>query len=253
MIDTNRLDKLLQTSIYDIRMAYWFSSTEEAQTPTEDYVPDQAAGYWTSSSLGRVEHDRLAQMPTAPGSSALSASPYTTRLRPMTDTSFLTTAQKIVVTKIHFRAYDHRLTGAAEQDALTNAAIDASLLTNNAYATSRFRGGIISDWSVNWFRPAFIIGGVNVLRDLALPSIGSRDEYGNLTTTNAADLSVGIPCPWEFNDLYAVINNNDGHQVTQPPQVYAQLAQYIPTTGKYVRYPVKCIAEFAVAQGDRQV
>lgn len=253
MVDHSRLKDLLQTSIYDIRQALWFSSTEAAATPTENYVPDTNNGYWTANGLGYIEHDRLAQMASSPGTPAGAASPYSTRLRPMTDTRFLATAEKIVLTKIHFRAYDHRLTGAADQDAATNAAIDASLLTNNAYVASRFRGGIVSDWSINWFRPSFIIGGVNVLRDLQLPAIGSYDALGNLISTNASDLAVGIPCPWEFNDLYATIRNADGMQVTQMPQVYAQLVQYIDATGMYVRYPIKCIAEFAVAQGGRDV
>lgn len=251
MLDHNRIEKLLQTPVYDIRTAYWFSTTDTNPTFEENWVPDANAGYWQVNGSGIVEHDNLSQMPTSPGSDALSASPYSTRLRPMTDTRYLQTAGRVVVTKIHFRAYDHRLTGSTYQDAATNTAIDNSLCTYSSYVVSRFRDGLISDWSNNWFRPAFIIGGVNILRDLALPAVGSTDAFGNLLTYNLADMSVGIPCPWEFNDLYAVINNSEGGQVVTAPQVYAQLVQYIPDTGRYVRYPVKCIAEFAVAQGDR--
>lgn len=251
MLDHNRIERLLQTPVYDIRTAMWYSTTETNPDFTQNWVPNANNGYWQTNGGGIIEHDNLSQMPTSPGTTAPAASPYSTRLRPMTDTTYLQTASKIVVTKIHFRAYDHRLTGAADQDAATNTAIDNSLCTYQSFIVSRFRDGLISDWSHNWFRPAFIIGGANILRDLALPAIGTRDAFGNLASFNVADLSVGLPCPWEFNELYAVINNAEGGQIVQPPQVYAQVVQYIPTTGRYVRYPVKCIAEFAVAQGDR--
>jgi hypothetical protein len=251
MLDHNRIERLLQTPIYDIRTAMWFSTTDTNAQLAQNWVPNSNNGYWLTNAGGNIEHDELTQMPTSPGSQSVVASPYSTRLRPMTDTSYLTTASKVVVTKIHFRAYDHRLTGSPDQDGPTNADIDTSLCTNQSFVVSRFRDGLISDWSHNWFRPAFVIGGVNLLRDLALPSVGTRDEFGNLLSFNVADMSVGIPCPWEFNDMYAVISSNGGNQVMQSPQVFAQVVQYIPTTAKYVRYPVKCIAEFAVAQGDR--
>jgi len=256
MVDHQRLRELLETPVYDVRYAVWYSSTEANPTFTQDYVPNQPNGYFAanpnySPAPTASEWGALGQMPTAPGSSQLQVTPYPTRLRPVSNLNFFGQATKVVLTRLHFRAYDHRDPSSPAQDVATNAAMDASLLTNHAFVSARFMDAVIGDWSVNFFRPEFWLGGVNILRDLSSAEIGQRDAYGNMVTQNVADLSIGLPLPFECQDIYAVIGGNTGQIPTLRPQVFAQCVQYVPATGRYVRYPVKCVAEFVVSSDRR--
>ena len=49
MVDHQRLRELLETPVYDVRYAVWYSSTEANPTFTQDYVPNQPNGYFAAN------------------------------------------------------------------------------------------------------------------------------------------------------------------------------------------------------------
>lgn len=246
-LNHERLCDIFETNAFDVRRGMWFSTTDPNTSLDGSYIPSQNDGFFVNNGSGFVEIEGLGQMSASVGSSVAAADPYSTRLRPMTDMRFLLNKKKVVLVSLAFRCFDVRLSGGDQQDAATYTAIDNSLSTNTAFAASRFRRTVPVDWQPNWFRPEFWINNVNVLRDVTDSFYGTvvSGSMGQeqLVASNLGDKSIGLPCPIEFSDMYAVINE----PLIELPKVYGQVVQYIDSgvlAKPYVRYPVMCYAEF---------
>lgn len=204
----------------------FISSTQATAVQTDGHIPNAANGYL-------AELEAVGQAAATVGTERLQASPYSTRLRPLTDLQGVYTRNESLLVNINFWAYDTTLEGSAVQDAATLASIYASRSANDAYAQSPFINSLIGSWQPNFFRPAFRINGRNVLMGLHASAFGGNANLG--------DLSIGIPIPCCFQPRLSFgggINSID---------VAAQAAQRVG--GLFQRYAVLCLAEFLISNG----
>lgn len=188
-------------------------------------VPDAHTGYVTALAA-------IGQAGTAPGASSPSASPYTTLLRPLTDLTPIYQARKVILRRIEFKVYDPTLSGAAGQDAATLSAISSSIASqNDMFAQSAFRSGELGGWQPNFFRPRWVVNGVNLFRGLEKTGLGTQGNRG--------DASIGLPLPYCHEDYFDLGK-------VESIEVYAQAAQYISTTNTFQRYFVQCLCDFLI-------
>ncbi|MBU3742575.1 MAG: hypothetical protein FGM24_09875 [Candidatus Kapabacteria bacterium] len=213
-----------------VRVGLWLSTTD-----TSDYgfsyshVANQVDGYVT-------EMEKCGQSASQMGTRAVATSPYSTRLRPLSDLAEVFNAESgVLLESVEFVGYDATLGGSAHQNAANNTTIDSSQSsTLDAYMASHFRGGIMGNHQPNYCRPTILVNGIAVF-DLGDSSVqelttGRRGHLG--------DLSIGIPLPFGV-DYY-----REFEHVTSI-EVYGGLAQWISTsaepTDKLVRYPLLCM------------
>lgn len=217
----------------DIVIAMWMSSAENASPFTATGIANAIDGYVTG-----LEQD--GQATTSVGTNFPQASPYSTRLRLLTDISKLIN-RKVTLMNIRFLAYDttnNRGAAGPYQDAATLAAITDSIdptagtySLNDAYMQSRFKDSMIGGWQPNWFRPQFLINGNNIL-------------FGELASTfyadgsHLGDRSIGLPLPCCFDMELDVADE------LRDIEVFAQAAQKVGAN--YQRYAVQCIAVFRI-------
>lgn len=214
----------------------WFSSTEVASVQTDGHINDAYDGYI-------IEMQRLGQAVTTPGGQGLLASPYSVRMRPLTDLSFLYGAKQVYLKHLLYQPYDTTLgdgttsTGTG-QSAETLQAIETSYSTKaDAYATSRFRNAHPAPFQPACFRPQFIVNGVNIIGSVA------RTAFG--THANRGDLSNGLPLYTCFDFQHILMDLEKVESV----EVVGGAAQYVigsDATVRYQRVAMECIAEFII-------
>ncbi|MBK9249354.1 MAG: hypothetical protein IPM69_14885 [Ignavibacteria bacterium] len=214
--------------------AIFMSSTESAETQTNDFVLSSLDG-------GRLELLNCGASATTMGTNVLQVSPYSTRLRPVTNLSKFKIYRKIYLTKITFNVLDTTLTGAIPQDAQVDTEISDSLITNNdAYVQSRFRFGTIGNWQPNFFRPSVSLkNGDDIFETMVSSNFDDKDNLG--------DMSIGPMLPYEYippipHYLGQVLDLNDAIRE------YAKAGQIVQDTvagvKKIQRYPIHCQMEF---------
>lgn len=221
----------------------FISSTETNDTPTDGHIANTIDG-------GYNELLAAGQASTSMGSSALTANPYSTRLRPITDVSMFSTYDLVYLIRAHFRALDATLTGNADQDAATLTAIENSLTSNNdAYVQSRFRLGEIGSWQPNFFRPYF-----------SIKESGRGNVFGSMSSSNFADKnnvgdkSIGRMLPF-FWDAVIPLNLGKIPNLRDALEVNAGVGQLVDLGGgslKIQRYPIIAEFEFLGVKGYRQ-
>lgn len=228
-----------------LQIGMWFSTTETNITQTNAFIPSTANGYDSPVGASNVMQ-RLAQAVTTSGGIAIQASPYSSRLRPLTNLDLIYGAEQVILRKLEFLIFDTTLgngttsTGVG-QDSETLKALEASFLTtSNAYAASRFRNARPPDWQPNYHRPSFVVNGVNILGQL---NRSGFDPYSNL-----GDLSIGLPghCCYDFTDMPM-----DLDKINPDIQVFGGAQQMITradTTVTFLRYPELVVAEFIIFQ-----
>lgn len=215
---------------YEIRKKYpntvvipYFSSTETNIAQTNAHIPNSPDGYL----VGGPEMELLGQDAADVGSELLVANPYPTRLRPMAKESLIFQTNNVFLEKLEWFAYDVTLDGSAVQDAATIAAIYASRAANDTYGQSLYKNALPVNWQPNFFRPSFRIDGKDILNYLSTGNFGY----------NRGDLSIGIPLPY----CMEIVKELGKIRIIE---AHAQVAQYIPDTQLFQRYPVLCLATF---------
>lgn len=217
----------------NVVVAMWMSSAENAAPFTDTGIANAIDGYVTGL-------EQCGQATTSVGSNFPAASPYSTRLRLLTDISRLK-GKKCTLLSVEFCAFDttnNRGAAGPYQDAATLAAITdtvdpaaGSYSLNDAYMQSRFKNSLVGGWQPNWFRPQFFVNGQNVL-------------FGEMGSTNFAngghlgDKSIGLPLPCCFDGEFQLLEEID------TIEVFAQAAQKVGAN--YQRYAVQCIALFQI-------
>ncbi len=204
----------------------WFSSTQSTQ-PSDSHMPDRWDGLIYDS--GGVEMEKLGADVAYTGSEDLQNNPYSARLRPLTDYSFLKAAKNIMIVKCVFSAFDATKVGSSHQTTAVNTALSDSLSNvNNAYIQSRFLNDMPVTWMPNLFRPIVKIGGTNIFRELKLSAFGDNNN-------NEGDLGIGWPLPFEFHK-YEMFNDP-----IDTIDVEAAVGQFIDVSGTLYckRYPVR--------------
>lgn len=214
--------------------AIFTSSTESAETQTDGYVENSLDG-------GRLELLKCGASATTMGTNVLQISPYSTRLRPVTNLSKFKIYRKIYLTKITFNVLDTTLTGSLPQDAQIDTEISDSLISNNdAYVQSRFRFGTIGNWQPNFFRPSVSLkNGDDIFETMVSSNFDDKNNLG--------DMSIGAMLPFDYipptpHYLGQVLDINDAIRV------YAGAGQIIHDTvagvKKVQRYPIHCQMQF---------
>lgn len=188
-------------------------------------VTDGHTGYVTALQA-------IGQADALPGTPSPAAAPYGTRLRPLTDLAPIYQARKVILRRIEFKVYDPTLSGASGQHAATLTAISNSISSqNDMFAQSSFRNGELGGWQPNWFRPRFVVNGVNLFRGLDKSALGNQ--------ANKGDLSIGLPLPYCHEDYFDL-------EKVESIEVSAQAVQYISDTGRFQRYFVQCLCDFLI-------
>lgn len=220
--------------------ATFISSTETANTQSNTHVADSING-------GRLELLKGGQSATTMGTNVLTSSPYSTRMRPVTDISNFNAFDVLYLVKADFRVYDTTLTGDANQDAQILTEIEGSLTTyaNDAYVQSRFRLAEIGGWQPNFFRPS--------LRFKEGPDVFGSSGTSNFgTKSNKGDLSIGFPMPYEFHPPTPFNMGAKPQNVEDALEFYAGCGQLVYDTVaaafKIQRYPVYAHLEFLGAK-----
>ena len=215
--------------------ALFISSVETAAPQTNAHIANTITG-------GRDGLLECGQAATAMGTATLTSSPFSTRLRPVSDISNFGDYDYLFLTKAEFRAYDVTLTGDADQDAqILTEIVDSLTSTNDAYVQSRFRFAEIDGWQPNFFRPSLRLKeGSDVFA-----SLNSSNFTGN--KANKGDLSIGLSLPYEFNPATPVFMGKP-ERVQDALLCYAGAGQAIydsvAAVTKVQRYPVHAYFEF---------
>lgn len=238
VLNTELLQKYPQQAF-----AVFMSSGENIDTKTDAekdlYISDNHVGYL-------IELDRLGQAADAPGTTAnndLDNKPYSTMLRPVTDTSIIYEAQKVLVESIEFFAYDLKNANSETQDSNVVTAIIDSRTANNAYAQNTMFNTLINvNWQPNFFRPSVRINDVDLFQGI------QSSQYGN--HRNKGDLSIGMPIPM-CRDIYREFGK------IRSISAFAQVAQAVKVPEavdyKYQRYGVMMILSFRTGTGTVEV
>ena len=214
--------------------AMFISSVESASSFHDEFIADTIDGY-------RLELLKTGQSDVAMGDNVLQESPYTTRLRPVTDISTFNSQKDVFLTKAVYRAIDVTLTGNTDQDTQIIADIESSLsLSNDSYVQSRFRFAEIGNWQPNFFRPHLQTKSVsNVFSTFGSSNFGEKRNKG--------DLSIGPMLPYEYEPPMPIWI---GPLLAEPDclQVYCGAGQIVEDTVthelKIQRYPVVAYFEF---------
>lgn len=220
---------------YTSLFALFVSSTEDDAIQTDTHVASTLDG-------GRLELLNCGASATAMGTKALAVSPYSTRLRPVSDLSKFAMYNKIYLLKAEFTPMDTTLTGAAPQDAQIDTEIIDSLLTDNdAYLQSRFRFGAIGGWQPNFFRPSLSVqGGGDVFEFL------NSSNYGT-SKNNLGDLSIGCMLPYTYQPVVPLYLGKVT-DLNEAIKIHAGAGQIVEDTvlavKKVQRYPIHCYVEF---------
>ncbi|MFN8359302.1 MAG: hypothetical protein U0264_05245 [Candidatus Kapaibacterium sp.] len=220
---------------YSPLFAIFMSSTETNNTQSNEHIDDSIDG-------GRLELINCGQSATTMGTRDLIVSPYSTRLRPVTNLSKFALYRKIYLTKIKFYPLDSTLTGEAAQDAQIDTEIQSSLTSlNDAYAQSRFRFSGLPPWQPNFFRPSLSVnGGDDVFDTLSSSNFGEQKN-------NRGDLSIGPMLPYEYIPPVAIFMGRVAN-LDEAIRVYAGCGQLVEDTVanemKVQRYPIHCYIEF---------
>lgn len=210
----------------DLRQRYpklligvFLSQTEENPT-----ITDTPSGYLT-------ELEKLGQSANGVGTPEYAVSPYTTEMRAVTDLTPLLNCQSAYLHTIEYFAYDVTQLGATGQNGVVTQAIYDSKTTNEIYALSQFLNGMMPiNWQPNFFRPKFAINTNNMIEGISATNTGNKNNQG--------DLSIGLPLPICFSIQREVGKVTD-------IKSYGQVAQYINADGgKFLRYPIMCVATF---------
>lgn len=208
----------------------WFSSSEATAAQTNAHIADAVTGYL-------AELLTLGQANAAIGSPGLVGPPYSTRLRPLCTLDFIRRADRVYLKKLQFQIYDTTFwdganAGAGQDDAVVSEIETSTSTATDSYAASKFRNAHPPPWVPNFFRPAFIVNGKNVLGSVGVTAFGNGQ--------NAGDLSNGLPlyCCFDFSSILMDLDR------VRELEVYAQAAQFVTGEAKWQRYPVECIAEF---------
>lgn len=204
----------------------FMSSTQATAVQTDTFIANSASGYAT-------ELEATGQAAATVGTERLQATPYSTRLRPLTDLQGVYTKNESLLLNLNFWVYDTTLEGSVVQDAATLASIYASRSANDAFAQSPFINSMVGGWQPNFFRPAFRVNGRNVLMGLHASAFG--------TNANAGDLSIGVPMPCCFQPRLSFGGGISSIDVA------AQAAQKVGAM--FQRYAVLCLAEFLISNG----
>lgn len=211
----------------DISKQMWISSTMDSSQSPDTFIPNTFDGYVD-------ELQELGQATTSPGSPSLSASPYSTIQRLLTNFDPIIQSQNVYLETIEYYAYDTTITGGLGQDPAVVAAIYASRTGDDIIPQSYFQNGMFPgvNWQPNFFRPSFQLDGQEMLKGFA------ESNYGN--KANRGDLSIGHPLPACFQ-----INKALG-KISSGVTSIAQLAQIVDNGGVnyYQRYPILTIATF---------
>lgn len=214
--------------------ALFISSIEDAGTQTDTHIDNTIIG-------GRDGLLECGQAATAMGTTTLATSPYSTRLRPISDISNFADYDYLFLTKAEFRAYDVTLTGDAGQDAQILTELETSLsTTNDAYVQSRFRFAEIDGWQPNFFRPSLKLKeGSDIFASL--------NSSNFLKKNNKGDLSIGLSLPFEYNPPTPIYMGKP-ERIEDALICYAGAGQIIYDTvalaNKIQRYPVHAYFEF---------
>lgn len=143
--------------------------------------------------------------------------PYSSRLRPNRDVSFLHTLQNnpVLIDRVAFHCYQAATTdtvagGQTEPISGDPYQVDSTNIVSrnsqaqpiDAYGASRFRGGLLPLWQPNYFNPIVKVNGSVVFGSEATEVFGNPD--GN--RYNKGDLSIGLYHPCEFS-LGSVFTN----------------------------------------------
>lgn len=149
--------------------------------------------------------------------------PYSSRLRPNRNISFLTTLQNepVFIERVAFHCYqaataDTTAGGQTEPVSGNPYQVNSTNIESrnsqaqpiDAYGASRFRGGLLPLWQPNYFNPIVKINGMVVFGNDSTETFGV--EGGN--NQNLGDLSIGLYHPSEFS-LGVVFNRIDKIEV----------------------------------------
>lgn len=193
-------------------------------------------GLFDQASVSAMADSSTAALGTMISASAINTN-YT-RLRCLRREKDLSSYDEVFLSKAIFRAFDCTLTGEAEQDAGTLAAIEASLTSDNdAYMQSRFRFGEIGGWQPNYFSPSIR------LRSKLNRNILAGYEFSNFSSSvqNAGDLSVGATLPYLFEPRFPVPMGKIPDDAKSEIIIHARAAQYVD--GALQPYPILCELE----------
>ncbi len=201
--------------------------------PNEEFdyahVANTPTGYVT-------ELERCGQSSSSMGTKQVRTSPYSTRLMPISpQDDVLNIETGVMLEQATFIGYDATLAGSPFQNAMNNAAIEASQSSSvDAYVASHFRFGITGNWQPNYCRPEIRIDGVTIL------SMGDSQIINPATETRAhlGHMSIGVALPY-LVQFYREMDR------VRSIEVYCPLGQPIMTsaepTEKIARYPVLCM------------
>lgn len=209
----------------------FFSTAQNAPEMTNAYIT-------TTDPLAYAkaggEMELLGQAAATMGAQSTSASPYSTRLRPVTSMGRLLSAKYVELVKVTFRALDTTLAGGSGQDGGTVGAMTDSLTTtiNDAYVQSRFINSEIGHFQPNWFRPQLYADGADLF---LLSGTGFDDGL------NQGDLSIGLPLPYCWEPFEPI-----NIQHVDSIRIYAGAGQYVRETGLIQRFPIHCLLEWLV-------
>ncbi len=230
---------------YDVLRAYpeivpaiFVSSAQEGFNRTDSdkdaYITNNPLGYMT-------ELEKVGQGSTAPATinnNVPGNNPYSTYLRPVTDLSEILKAQKVLVEKVEFYAYDTMKEDSAYQDSEAFVTMIDSRSANKSYPQSYSLNSPAPVFLPNFFRPQVRINNIDLIKGL------QSSNYG--TKRNQGDMSIGLPVPVCI-DVYREFG-----RVTDI-QTFAQMVQIIPNSSPQQwmaqRYAIQCIIYFRCGTG----
>jgi len=224
IISERMKEKVLESKAFNSGILVAITSEEEAIKQSDSHVTNALNGYHTE--LAKCG-ETVADLPEA---GEISSSPYTDKLRIVSDISHLASASHMIITKVVANVYDLQIEGSASQDAGIHTLIKASTANDfNVLPVSRTELGLMPNIALSYFRPMIQIKGNNLWAGLG-------DTFHQ--TKNKGDMSVGAEYPfiWEENYLCSgKIIDDDNLKITG----YSAYPINDAGTIKYVRCGVK--------------
>jgi len=222
MLSDDAVDSSFLGSVYkgiwNTTVLSFFSTTQVGNQLTNGHITDSWLGY--NDELEKLGNSVLIESDTD-----VLNEPYSSRLRPLDDMTFLKRAKNLLIVNLSITCFDTTLHGSAHQSTTANNILKDSLNTDTPYPQTSFGNTIPLTWIRNYLNPIIKVNGTNIL---------NSNTFNGFGTSNKGDQSIGWLQPKKIN-LYHLESS------ASSIEAFGSVRQILKTGSDYYAkaYPVK--------------
>lgn len=195
ILDINYLSNVYKGS-WKTTVLSFISTTQPPNEFSDSYINNSFLGY-------NDELEKLGNAVLIDSNTDVINEPYSSKLRPLDDISFLKRAKNVTFINFTISCFDTTKHGSIHQNATANNILKNSYNTDSPYAQTNFNNTIPVTWLRNYFNPIVKVNGLNIL---------NSNSHNYFETDNKGDKSIGMMLPKKFY-LYHTVKQLDSLEI----------------------------------------